>query len=417
MLPSSPLNPRYGVRAYFLRQIEEIAADPGLRAYGAALAAIHGLTSGWLLYHNFASMLAAGQEAICWPLLPECQRLRVLSAPALAVAFKLYGAVSVMVAAGFLKRKWTGRVSWGLVLLTIFKILVLALDFRLRRNQHYMAFAVTGVFLLVPNKREAVRLLLVLFYFWAGTLKLDWEWISGGGLYKPLWLFTGRGIIAATVYVVVLELVIVWGLLARRAWIFWTSLAQVLVFHIFSWGIVGFFYPMLMFGLLSIFVICRLIQPRDRPEGLGMALLRGRAPRPAYVLAAAFSGLQLTTHLYPGDTALTGEGRLFALHMFDARVVCDAYVTVKFSGGGRQQIGVQGPGVRTGCDPIMIQGGALNLCRQRDAGRLSFVDLDLHLLSRRVTDRDLKPIIAYADFCARRPRYDPFFHNDWISPP
>jgi hypothetical protein len=213
-----------------------------------------------------------------------------------------------------------------------------------------------------------------------------------------------------------MELVIVWGLLARRAWIFWTSLAQVVVFHIFSWGVVGFFYPLLMFGLLSIFVFCRLIEPRGPAEGLGMAVLRGRAARPVYVVAAAFSVLQLTTHLYPGDTALTGEGRLFVLHMFDARVVCDAYATVKFPHGVRH-VSIKGPGVRTGCDPIVIHGYASILCRRREAGRLNFVDIDIHLRSRRVTDPDLKTVIAYENFCSRQPRYHPFLHNEWINPP
>ena len=60
-----------------------------------------------------------------------------------------------------------------------------------------MALWVTGVFLAVPGKREALRLLLVLFYVWAGTLKLNWEWISGAGLYRPLWLIHGRAVIAA----------------------------------------------------------------------------------------------------------------------------------------------------------------------------------------------------------------------------
>ncbi|MBC7791326.1 MAG: hypothetical protein H7Z74_15370 [Anaerolineae bacterium] len=402
------------VRSYFAQQIGEIAADPALRAYGAALVLVHGLTAGWLLSRDFASMLAAGQEAICWPLVPECDRLRLLSGPALTSAFVVYAAVSVLVAAGFLRRNWTGRATCGLALLTIFKIFVIALDFRLRANQHYMAFAATGVFLLVPNKRDAVRLVVVLFYFWAGTLKLDWEWISGGGLYKPPWFFTGRWIIVACVYVVVLELVMVWGLLARRGWIFWTSLAQVVVFHIFSWGIVGFFYPLLMFGLLSIFLFCRLTPLSDPPEGFGSVLLRGRASRPVYVVAAAFSALQLTTHLYPGDTALTGEGRLFVLHMFDARIACVAYGQLK-SAGSIRYVSLRGRGVRTGCDPIVIHGSARNLCVRRDAGRLSFDDLDVHLLSRRTTDRHLKQVIDYEDFCARKPRYHPFFHNDWIS--
>jgi len=401
-------------RAHIGRQIEEIAADPALRAYGVALVAIHLLTAFWLRHNDLASIVGAGKEAICWPLLPECERLRVLSAPALNTAFKLYGAIAVLVMVGFWRRRWIAGGYWGLVLLTVFKLAVIALDFRLRRNQHYMAFATTALFLFVPRKRDGIRVLLVLFYFWAGTLKLNWEWISGGGLYRPLWFFTGRGIIAACLYVVVLELVIVWGLLARWNWIFWPCFAQVVVFHIMSWSVVGFFYPLLMFGLLSIFVFCRL--GRDgAAERLGATLAQGHAPRPVYVVAIAFSALQLTVHLYPGDTALTGEGRLFALHMFDARVECDARATVKLPRGDSFLVSLRGAGERTACDPITIYGAARNLCRQREAGRMSFVDLDVDLISRRTTDVVAKPIIALRDFCRSRPRYDPFMHNYWLG--
>ena len=164
----------------------------------------------------------------------------------------------------------------------------------------------------------------MLFYFWAGTLKLNWEWVSGGALYRPLWLLTGPAVVAACAYVVVLELVIVWGLLSRRSWIFWSSLAQVLLFHVMSFAVVGWFYPLLMFALLAIFPLARCIpgappEPASASASSGGAC-RGRRSR----WRSRFSLVQLTTHLYPGDTAITGEGRLFALHMFDARVVCEA---------------------------------------------------------------------------------------------
>src|SRR6267142_2687052 len=106
-----------------------------------------------------------------------------------------------------------------------------------------------------------LRVLVTLFYFWAGTLKLNWEWVSGAGLYSPMWPFSGMGVVVACVYVIVLELGVTWGLLARRAWIFWTALAQFLVFHALSWQVVGFFYPLLMFAILAIFPLRRLVEP------------------------------------------------------------------------------------------------------------------------------------------------------------
>ena len=72
---------------------------------------------------------------------------------------------------------------------------------------------------------------------------------------------------------------------------------------------------------------------------------------------------------------------------------------------------------RIACDPIVYFNRAHNLCRARDAGTMAFADLDLSLLSRRVTDSVFTPIIAVEGFCARHLRYDPFRHNDWASSP
>lgn len=392
------------------RQIEEIAADPALRIYGVALVATHLLTAFWLLHHDLASLVAAGEEAFCWPLLPDCETLRVLSADQLRIAFGAYVALALATALAFLRAKDTVYAYAGLLLLTAFKLGVIALDFRLRRNQHYMAFAASAAFLFAPNKRATLQLLLVLFYFWAGTLKLNWEWLSGAALYRPLWFFTGRGVIVACAYVIALELVIVWGMLARDRRIFWASFTQVAIFHVFSWAVVGFFYPLLMFGLLAIYPLARMIPDPLARDG-------SRFPRAALVVASLFSLMQLSTHLYPGDTAITGEGRLFALHMFDARVVCDATATVELPNGQKLELDLQADGGRTACDPIMVRGAARNLCRQRDAGTLPFIDLDLKLLSRRATDDAFAPIIAIDDFCANQPRYDAFLHNAWIALP
>src|SRR3989454_23785 len=147
--------------------------------------------------------------------------------------------------------------------------------------------------LFVPGKRDGLRVLVTLFYFWAGSLKLNWEWISGAGLYRPIWPFSGVGVVAACVYVIVLELGVAWGLLAKRAWIFWAAFAQFFLFHALSWQVVGFFYPLLMFAILTIFPLIPLLAPREPPDGLLVSLWRGRARRSVYAIAALFSMLQL----------------------------------------------------------------------------------------------------------------------------
>jgi hypothetical protein len=277
-------------------------------------------------------------------------------------------------------------VPWAyasLVAVNALKLAIMLLDYRLRMNQHYMAFFATFAYLFVPAKRDVVRVLITLFYFWAGTLKLNWEWISGAGLYRPMWPFSSVGVVVACVYVIVLELVVAWALLAKRAWIFWAALAQVLLFHAMSWQVVGFFYPLLMFAILAIFPLCRLVAPADAPEGLLASLFTRRVAAPVYAMAALFSVLQLVPYTFPGDRTLTGEGRLYALHMFDARATC--------AGLGRATPGRRHDGrrdlklpldTRIACDPIVYCNRARNLCRARDAGVVAFADLDLFLTAR-----------------------------------
>jgi hypothetical protein len=397
-------------------QIDEIRADPALRVFGLVLALVNVL-SVYAWWSAGEQILFTGAvEPICWPLVPGCAAWRGLTLARAESVLTAFAALSLVAALGFAFRRLVPAGYFLLALATLAKVALLAFDYRLRLNQHYMALWAAAVFLLVPGKRDALRVLLVLFYFWAGSLKLNWEWISGAALYRPIWLFTGRGVMVACAYVVVLELIVVWGLLARRPWIFWTSFAQVLLFHVMSWAVVGFFYPTLMFGLLTIFPLARA-WPRDGDDqGLLVPLARGRLRPAVYATLAAFSLPQLVPYAYPGDSAVTGEGRLYALHMFDARVTCDAYADVRTGDGGVQRVSLRrGAAVRIDCDPIVLYGRARNLCEHRSRLVQDVADLDLHLRARRTTDPVLHEVVDVRNFCAQHLRYDPFRHNPWIE--
>src|SRR5437016_2869165 len=397
----------------FLRsQIAEIEGDAALRWYGVALAFLHVVTYLYWVDQRVVAFVHAQAEPICWPLVLECEKLRVLSAAGVALLLRAYFAAAI--GAGLLFA--SGRlVPWayaGLVLLNLLKLGVMLLDYRLRMNQHYMGFFAAFAYLLVPGKRDALRVLVTLFYFWAGTLKLNWEWISGAGLYRPMWPFSGVALVLACVYVIVLELGVAWGLLAKRAWIFWAAFAQFLLFHALSWEVVGFFYPLLMFAILAIFPLSRAVDPRDPPVGLLTALWTGRARRSVYATALGFSLLQLAPYAFPGDPALTDEGRLYALHMFDARPICEGWAELHNADGTttRRDLKLR-LDTRIACDPIVYFNRARNLCRQRDLGRIAFQDLDLHLSARRATDGQLRRVIATSGFCAKGERCDHCGHN------
>jgi hypothetical protein len=400
----------------FLRsQIDEIERDDALRWYGVAMAFLHVVTYLYWVDQRIVAFIHAQAEPICWPLVPECEKLRVLSAAGVALLLRAYFAAAIGTGLLFASRRLVSWAYAGLVLVNVLKLAVMLLDYRLRMNQHYMGFFATFAYLLVPGKRDALRVLVTLFYFWAGTLKLNWEWISGAGLYRPMWPFSGVGVVIACLYVIVLELGVTWGLLAKRARVFWTALGQFLVFHALSWQVVGFFYPLLMFAVLAIFPLSRLVEPRDPPEGLLVALWKGRGLRSVYALAALFSLLQLVPYAFPGDRTLTGQGRLYALHMFDARATCVGWADLHNADGTTTRRDLKlALDTRVACDPIVYFNRARNLCRQRDAGRVIFEDLDLFLSARRSSDGELKRVIATTGFCAKRERYDPFRHNAWI---
>ena len=55
--------------------------------------------------------------------------------------------------------------------------------------------------------------MVVLFYFWAGLLKFNSEWLSGAALYKKPWLLPTGALPLACAYVLALETVFSWGLL------------------------------------------------------------------------------------------------------------------------------------------------------------------------------------------------------------
>lgn len=397
----------FSLLGYARRQIEEIAADPALRLYGIALSFVHVLTFIWLRRIDAKSFLHDEAWPLCWPLVP-CEALHVLSEAGVERLFYAYLGFAILVGLFFALGKKTA--SWvGLVALNALAAYIVLLDYRLRLNQHYMAFWVSLTFLFVPSKRNALRVLVVLFYFWAGLLKLNWEWVSGAALYRPIWFFRGNGVIVACAYVVVLELVVVFGLLAKRPRVFWPAFAQFMLFHVMSWPVVGFFYPLLMFSLLTIHPLTRLVAERDEPSLLS-ALLRGRAGAPAYAVLAAFSLLQLPAHLLPGDRALTGEGRLISLHMFDALTVCDGRVSLYAANGGVVRRGLR-PDLapRERCDPWVYHSIASRLCETPEVS-----DLDLLLRSRRRSERELRTVVDLRGFCSQAPSYSPFWHNAWI---
>lgn len=401
------------IPAFFRRNFDAIAADGALRFYGAALASVHILTFCYWRVRAVDTRLAAGRPAVCWPFFENCADFRLLGAGEIRIYLWIYLGLAVLGVLLFLRR----RVAWGwavLALLTLMAVLVWTQDFRLRLNQHYMVLIVSLIFLLLPNKRRLLQYQIVAFYFWAGLLKLDPEWLSGAALYrKPLGVPESL-IPAACAYVVILETIVVFGLFSRRPWIFRAALAQLLLFHATSWSVVGFYYPLLMLALLAIFPLARAYGSEEPAPGL-RRLLAGREPASTAAFLSCFCFLQIVPWLMPGDSAITGEGRLFALHMFDARVECEAELVLHRAAGSidRVPLRLRLP-TRIKCDPIVYLNIGRAFCRRGCSPANPCISVDLSLRSRRRTDPELRPVIDLKDLCKGGTRYDLWRPNAWI---
>jgi hypothetical protein len=407
---------------YLSRQADSSAADSGLRYYGLALALVNVVTAAfWLMVQPVSHILDGRTAAICWPFFESCYQCRFLGPESITLIVVAFGVASCVNATLFMDRPTAKAGYWLLLICTIWKAAILLLDYRLVMNQHYMAIAVTIVYLFLRSRERAIQYLVVCFYFWAGLLKLNTDWLFGAALYGRRPFGMPEALIPwACAYVIVLELAIVWGLLSKRPIVFWLSFAQFMLFHLGSWWVVGFFYPLLMACLLSIFVLSRLPTSTIRSQpvvGLRSVLMGAEHPL-TYVLLVGFTSLQLVPRLLPGNPSLTGEGRMFALNMFDAPVFCHASVTLRSAGrSSTYPLRVPYLQPRIQCDPIVFREAVEGMCRTIRSSKTanSPSDIDLRLESKRASDATTHVIVDVHSMCSAPIQYHVLQHNQWIN--
>jgi hypothetical protein len=241
-------------------------------------------------------------------------------------------------------------------------------------------------------------------------LKLNYEWLSGSVLYHELFLIPAKYNWVACTYVVVLETMLIWGLLARSRVVQLATLAQLALFHIQSLSQIHWFYPLLMASILSWFLLDRMMSRASQGVVNDVSL---HVPTSAYAVMALFAICQLVPFLYRGDRALTGQGRIFALHMFEARQICKVIVTTTDGKGNSVVEDIRDDALppRMICDPIVYYSRIRDRCRaiSSEARTLSVV-----MLSRRTTDLTFRRVIAERSFCTDVRHYAVFTNNAWL---
>ncbi|MBX2988528.1 MAG: hypothetical protein KF802_11590 [Bdellovibrionaceae bacterium] len=385
---------------FFRRQVIEIQDDPALRIVGALLA-LAALAHGIDVNHaGFVARLIDFLDPTCWFFWPQCHLYRAPESwplPFLIIGFQV---LSLCCALLFSWRSTTKAAWWILFFLTLCRHGVILLSFENMGNYHYMSLIATYVFLLLPQKRMIYPLFLIAFYLAASALKFNNEWLSGAALWKASIELPDALIRVGCFYVVYLESVLVLLLLHPKAWVRWSIFIQLILFHAVSALWVGWFYPVTMILLLSIFPVSWLSISTEK--GLVWTDL-ARMKKANIAALAAFFAAQMVPWMMAGTSSLTGEGRLFSLNMFDSRNECQSLLQMRFHGevmdvtnGERQSLAV-----RIRCDPMVVFSRIRNLCRS-EMNNPDFLGMDVFVIAKRASDPTYRPLLSLHDACRRK---------------
>jgi hypothetical protein len=387
----------------FSNQINEIKNSIPLQNYGGFLSLIFLFQSLYWYKIDANEKLAYTQEAICWPFFHDCSSFRFLGNHELLAVFLLIGLFSILNSYFFFKKK-IKIAYFGLISLEIISLLIILLDYRMRLNQNIMIFFILITYLFVNSREKIIPWVIVSFYFWAGFLKIRPDWISGQAIYGHLLLIPDKLKSEAAIYVIFLELILIWGLLLKDKRIRWFVLFNLFIFHLASFGVVGFYYPILMSLILSIFFIKNYNQSAEA---------KNFSKSGSFVIIVLFA-FNIRPYFLPGDLAITGESRILSLHMFDSIITCDPKAILHRKNQPDEIVGLQIPSVvRIKCDPIVFLSRARTICRNNMENKL-FLDLDLSLNSKTISENNFHEVINVKNFCSKKLEYSIWGNNSWI---
>lgn len=397
------------IKSYLAKNLDQIAQDPVLIRYGFSLSLIHIFTFLYWFFHTKVYLyIATPDVAICQPFFTFCRAFRVFSPETWRWFLLVYLCLGIFGSYLWFTKKFRWAYYYSFFILAV-KYLIYIQDYRMMGNYHYIHYLFISLFLVAPLKRFLIPLTVVLVYVAAGILKLNYEWLSGAALYGNIGILEYIPLEWATAYVVVLELCFSWLLLAKNIKLRYFALCQFLIFHLYSVQIVGLFYPLVMFSVLSIFVLSDLSKaaPLMSFEYFKNRFVAG--------FISIFVLLQAYPLMLPGNNAITGEGRILALNMFDAQAVCrHSFYQQGHSDSIERNFDLRSLGPRIKCDPHLYLELAKNICREIQENS-SPTQLHFHLQSKLSSESQFREVARIDDICSDMPRFNMLISNSWVK--
>jgi len=392
---------------YFENNISIIQSSRKLTFYGAALSLIFVFQSAYWWIYGFAEKLTIDQASVCWPFFRSCSSIRFFNPIDYKVFFIVLAFLGLITSILFILKKV--KTAFLLLLISeIASVLFILIDYRLRLNQNIMIFFVVSAYLFSLNKLRYMRLIIVLFYFFAGLLKLNPEWLSGEAIYGSLWLIPDSFKPLAAKYVVFLELFLIWFLLLSKRFKA-IILTQLFLFHLVSLGVVGFYYPTLMLLILSLFVF-DIFENTEKTNNFkfdfaGVSIVS---------ILILFNGMP---HFLGRDNSITGESRILSLHMFDTITICNSSATLHYTGKSPIKIDLYMPNVvRIRCDPVVFLSRVRQLCAiHAEDPDFDDIDWQLEVKKKHEVQSSFKQIVNIKKFCSQNIEYNLLLKNNWIE--
>ncbi len=353
----------------------------------------------WILRSVWLNYSLENHQIYCYPVFKNCYKLVFSDLLYIKVIFFSYLIISV--ATIFLILIGKKKVFYRLfVFLFFLKATILLSRYNMMGNYHTMHLTMIIITLLDRYSLGKYRFVLCLQYFFAGLLKLNLEWLSGASLTTySQYLFKGPFQVLSLAYVPVLELVLIWGLMAKSAFLRRLTLLQLFLFHLYSILVVGMYYPLIMTGLLfPLFYIeiASYLKNESLKPSMNFFDFKNVPQTVSSLFIVLLLVWNLTVRLQPFDAAMDGYVRYLSLNMLDARLVCrNTLYEIK---SNSDVVSVDIPGLarslRVRCDPVVFDSFLRRLCERNPEKKFLFL-----LESKRTTQTKYTEIRNYKDVC------------------
>lgn len=345
----------------------------------------------------------------CWPYFQNCGDWYFLS----ALPYGFSQNILYMLFFGFLvlsvylvyKRNYI-LIHPILMFLFIWEFLVLfVLSSAFRANYYYYAVILTFVFLFLPYKLFFLRLVFVIMYFLASTVKINEGWILGtyfSSMVTGLPIFPDALTPIFTNIAIIMEMIGSWFLLSSNKYLQRSVLSYFIVFHLYSITLVQYRYPSIVLPALLILF---------GPEYHSYRLHFNKKIISGFLFIFFMITAQVLSFTISGKI-VTMEGNYYGLYMFEANHQCISTSKIYAKNGTLISSNTdQSASARSRCDPYNEFFRLKQVCKRspEKIGRIEWI------FDHSINGGPFYRIVDEKNVCFLK--YNAFKHNEWIKLP